>query len=331
MARKPAAGGSSGKSPRGLDQRAAQLRALDPDAPDALAKLRAALREPAGFLVATAAKLVEEHRLEPLVPELAPAFERLCDDAAKRDPACRGKLAIARALHGLDHWDDRVFVAGLRHEQLEGWGREDTAADLRGVCGIAHAHFGRPDALDVLAALLADRERATRIAAAQALGDAGRPDATALLRFKILLGDAEPAVLAACFEAMFSLARDASFDFVVAQLAAHDERAEVAALALGGTRDAAAVEPLTRWCVGASPEQRHRIAFLALALLRAEPATEHLLDAIRAHGRRDAVAAAQALATFKDDPSLLARIRAAAAEQRDPDARAEIVALLDGA
>ncbi|HEX3481944.1 MAG TPA: hypothetical protein VHT91_43320 [Kofleriaceae bacterium] len=313
---------------RTIEQRVAELRELDAAAPGSLDKLRAALRGTSGFLIAAAARRIEDDRLEALVPELAPAFERLREDAVKRDPGCRGKLAIARALHALDHWEDRVFVAGLSHEQREGWAQEDTAAELRGVCGLAHAHFARADALDVVAALLADRERTTRIAAAQALGDAGRPDATALLRFKLRVGDDEPAVLSACCEALFALARDASYDFVVKLLAAHDERAEVAALALGGARFAAAFEPIAAWCVGASLEQRHRIGYLALALLRAEPATAYLLDAIRTHGRRDAVAAARALATFRDDAALVEQIHAATGEQRDPAARDEIAELL---
>jgi len=313
---------------RTLQQRVAELRELDVAAPASQGKLRAAVQSSTGFVVAAAADLVAEHRLESLVPELAPAYERLCDDPVKRDPACRGKLAIVRALHTLDHWDDRVFVAGLCHVQKEGWAQEDTAGELRGLCGLAHAHFARADALDVLADLLGDRERTARIAAAQALGDAGRPDATALLRFKVLAGDPEPAVLAACLEALFSLARDASYPFAVRLLAGHDERAEVAALALGGARMAAAFEPIASWCIGATPEQRHRIGYLALALLRTEPATDYLLDAIRSHGRLDAIAAARALATFKDDAALVERIRAAAAEQRDKLARAEINAEL---
>jgi hypothetical protein len=194
--------------------------------------------------------------------------------------------------------------------------------------GRAHAHFGRPDALDVLAGPLADSQRTTRIAAARALGDAGRPDATALLRFKVLLGNEEPAVLSACFEALFALARDASYDFVVARLSEHDDRAEVAALALGGARFADAFAPLSAWCVGATAEQRHRIGYLALALLCAEPATAYFVDAIASRGRRDAAPAARALATFKDDPGLADRIRAAAEQQRDAAARAEIAELL---
>src|SRR5215813_5588674 len=145
------------KTARTIEQQVAELRDLDAAAPGSLDQLRTALRGTSGFLVATAAKRVEDDRLEALVPELAPAFERLCEDAVKRDPGCRGKMAIARALHALDHWDDRVFVAGLFHEQREGWGQEDTAAELRGVCGLAHAHFARGDGLDVLAGLLADR------------------------------------------------------------------------------------------------------------------------------------------------------------------------------
>jgi hypothetical protein len=315
--------------PRTLQQRAAELRALDLSAPASHTKLRAALQSTAGFLVAAAAKLVEDHRLEPLVPELILAFERLCDDPTKRDPGCRGKLAIGRALHALDHWDDRVFVAGLSYVQPEGWGAEDTAAELRGLCGLAHAHFARGDALEVLAALLADPQRATRLAAAQAFGDAGRPDATAVLRFKLLIGDDEPQVLSAAIESLFSLAREASYEFVVRLLRGHGERAEVAALALGSARFAAAFDALTAWCIGASLEQRHRIGYLALALLRTDPATDYLLDAIRSHGRADAVAAARALATFKDDAAIAERVRAAAQGHKDPAARREITDLFE--
>jgi hypothetical protein len=318
---------------RSLQQRVAELRALDVRDAAALGKLRAALQSPTGFVVAAAAAIVEDHRLEPLVGELAPAFERLCEDGVKRDPGCRGKFAIAHALHALDHWEDRVFVAGLRYVQREGWSErgepDDMAAGLRGACGMAHAHFARGDALDVLAALLGDPEQATRVAAAQAIGDTGRPDATALLRFKLLVGDKEPQVASACIESLFALARDGSYDFVVGLLAGHDERAEVAALALGSARFAQAFEPLTAWCTGARPEQRHVVGYLALALLRSEPATGYLLEAIRSHGAADALAAARALATFKEDASVAERVRAAAEQQKAPATRREIAALFD--
>jgi HEAT repeat protein len=199
------------KKTRRIEDRLAALRALDPGAPAAHGELRDALRSANGILIAAAARLVAEHRLEALVPELAAAFEELREDAVQRDPGCRGKIAIARALHELDHWDDRVLVAGLTIEQKEGWGtQDDMAAELRGVCGLAHAHFGRSDALDVLADLLADPERTARIAAAQGLGEAGHPDAAALLRYKVRIGDPEPEVLTACVESLLPLARPAS-------------------------------------------------------------------------------------------------------------------------
>lgn len=289
-----------------------------------MAQVRDAIDSSSGFVVAAAATLVEQHRLEALVPALVSAFARLCDQAVKRDPGCRGKVAIARTLHTLDQWEEGVFVAGLRYVQEEGWGREDTAAELRGVCGLAHAHFGRPDALDVLATLLADRERVARIAAAQAVGDTGRIDATALLRFKLLTGDTEPQVLSACLESLFALAREASYPFVLGMLGEHDDRAEVAALALGGARFPDAVEPLINWCIGAAAEQRYRIGYLALALLRTDAATDYLLDAIRSRGAADALAAANALATFKEDAAVAEQARAAAREHKDAATRAEI-------
>jgi hypothetical protein len=314
---------------RTLQQRAADLKALDPSKPASLDKYRAAAQSTTGFLVAAVAAVAGEHRLDALVPELVLAFDRLCDDGAKRDPACRGKLAIARALHDLDHWDDKVFVAGLSYEQKEGWGAEDTAVELRGVCGLAHAHFGRADALDVLADLLHDPQRTVRIAAAQGLGDAGRPDATALLRFKVMLGDAEGEVLAACLESMMSLARASACELARKLLRGHDERAEVAALALGGAREADAFEALVSWCIGAPTEQRYRVGYLALALLRSDRANAHLLDAIRHHGKHDALAAARALATFRDDPGLADQAREAAQQHKDRATRDELVSLFD--
>ena len=93
------------------------------------------------------------------------------------------------------------------------------------------------------------------------------------------------AVLAACCESLLHLGD--AFDFCVRLLAPHDERAEVAALALAGRRDARAAEPLIAWCAECGPEQRRR---------GDEP---------------DANAARAALEIFKDDPALMRRLREA--------------------
>jgi hypothetical protein len=307
---------------RSIEQWLSAVRALT--TPDELRATLALDRPAAGIVIAAVAKRIVELGQDALAPDLADAFTRLPD--AKRDPGSRGKIAIARALHELDHWDDRVFVTGLSIVQHESG--DDTAAELRGVCGLAHAHFARADALDVLPQLLADEARITRIAAAQALGDSGRPDATALLRYKLLHNSDDPEVLAACCESLLALARDTSITFLVSLLARHDLRAESAALALGGARATDAVEPLARWCDGCRPEQRHRIGYLALALLRSDDANAHLVDAMRTRARADAVAAARALATFKADPAIDRLLRDTIAALEDKVARREIEAIL---
>jgi hypothetical protein len=283
-----------------VEQKLAALARLEAGDAGAQARVVEALRGEIGIVVAAAARLVAAWQLDAVAAELAPAFERLLELPLKRDPGCRGKIALVKALHALDRWDDRVFVAGLSHVQHEGplgaGGRDDTAAELRGLCGIVHAQHGRADALDVLATLLADPEHRTRTGAARGLGDSGRLEATALLRFKLLIGDDEPDVLTACAESLLSLAREASTDFLVGLLAQHDDRAEVVALALGGARVAAALAPLTAWCVGAAPEQRHRVGYLAIALLRSDAGNAYLLDAVGGNARADALAAARALA-----------------------------------
>lgn len=317
-----------------IEHQIAAVRALDLADPSSLAKLRTALKG-IGLVVAVAAEKLAEALNHDLVPELVEAFERLCTDGAKRDPQCRGKIAIVRALHALDVWEDGVFVRGLTVVQREGWGTpgnpaEDSAAALRGMCGVVHAQHARRDALEVLADLLHDPERATRVQAATGLGDAGRPDAAALLRYKIVEGDAESEVLSACFESLFALTREPAIAFAVRCLGTHDETAEVAALALGGARVVEAIDPLIEWSARARGPQRYAIGYLALAMIRNDRATEHLLEIVRSEGKADAVGAAKALATFKHDHGLVEQLRDAAKAQQDALARREIAALLDG-
>lgn len=311
---------------RSLEDKLARVGAPDAEA----GELRDALRSKTGVLVGAAAKQVAARTLDALYDELAPSFVRLCERGVERDPGCRGKIAIARALHQLDRWEDEVFIRGVTYVQEEPvWGgREDTAAELRGACGMAYAHAGRSDSLDVLADLLADRERMARAAAAQALGDTGRPDASALLRFKARTGDSEPAVMNACFGSLLALAPKTSVDYVAAFLDGDDERAEAAALALGESRIAAAAPILIAWCERVMGDRRERVAYLALALLRDEGANAALLERVATGGRKDAIAALRALATFKADPRLVERMRAAVKRHRDGATRKALVEAL---
>lgn len=136
-------------------------------------------------------------------------------------------------------------------------------------------------------------------------------------------------MLSEAIESLLSLDRDGQLAFVLGLLASHGEAAEAAALALGGARIAAAFEPLRAWCMGASPEQRRRVGYLALALLRSDAANAYLLDLVGAAGKADAVAAANALATFKADAALAGALAAAGKANKDPAVRRDVAALLE--
>jgi hypothetical protein len=312
---------------RRLEQRLEQIHAIasDPTADGAAAVLRDALRSKSGILIAAAAPVVAQAELEPLVAELPDAFARMLERPVERDPQCRGKVAIARALHQLSRWEEGVFARGVRHVQREATpsGYEDTAAELRGVCGIVFAQFGRGDALEVLAELLADPERNARAGAAQGLGDSGRPDAGPLLRFKALVGDSEPIVMSACLSSLLAIEGDGALEFVARFLDGAEETAELAALALGESRRAAAFPILRTFCDDSTASMREQVGYLALTLLRLDAATDHLIDVIRGDDAREAIAAARALATFRDDPALADRALEAAAANPDASVAAE--------
>lgn len=271
-----------------------------------IAEVKAALQKAfarkgavAGVVAAEAAKLVEEHGLVDETPMLVAAFTKL--GKPKRDPGCRGRIAIVAALHTLDHWAPEVFEAGLRVVQIEGDPRfpgNDSGALVRGACAQAHAHFNRPDALDVCGEMLADREVAARVGAARGLGDSGHIDATAVLHYKLALASDDGEVLAACHDSLFVLHRGNAISFAIRQLALADERGDAAALALGSNRAIDARDDLIAWC-RRDPRRRQAVGYLALALLRDDAANAELERAIREGSVQDAEAAKSALATFR--------------------------------
>lgn len=280
--------------------------------------LRAALGDRSNVVVASAAEVIAERAVDGAGDALADAFARFLDRPVQRDPGCRAKTAVARALHALDEPRDDVFTAGVRWVQLEPvWGgSEDTAAELRGVCGVALAHMAHPEAACYLAALLADPQRMARAAAAQGLGDLPGREGVPLLRYKAIVGDADPEVMVACFGSLLALAPDESLPFVASFLAG--DAAESAALALGESRLEPAFPVLVEWLEAEPRAERRRVAFVALSLLRREPAVDYLLDVIRSRKRplADAELAVRALAAFRHDDALRARVWAAVRSRR---------------
>ena len=149
-------------------------------------QLRKALKDRNNYVVARAASVCADLRLDDLIPDLVIAFERFFADPIKSDPQCLGKSAIAAALRSLGHHGADAYLRGIAHVQLEpAWGgRADTAALLRGTCALALSECPIDD-LEILTHLvdvLADADRGVRADAARAIEQVNRPDGALLLR-----------------------------------------------------------------------------------------------------------------------------------------------------
>lgn len=255
-----------------------------------------------------------------VAPELVDAFRRLikAGDAVKQDPGCVAKVAIAKALVELDDGAAEVYFAGARCVQLEpGWGEaKDTSAELRGICAIGLARMGHPEALLEVVRLLNDREPETRIGAIRGLADSGKPEAELVLRYKADCGDKRPEVVGECFAALLRLGPPTRAIPFVAEFMEHGN--EEAAVALGESRLAEAW-PALREAFGRSSIQS--AILLAMALLRHDDAIAFLFDRAENERERVAAVAIEALASYRGDPALRARMEQLVAKRNVPALR----------
>lgn len=286
----------------------------------ARALLTKTLRGKNGYLVGLVCDALDDADAE-LLSLLPAAFAVLQEDPLKRDPGCRGQTAIAKALDRAEIRSEAVFLAGVRHVQLEPvWGgRADTAAELRGVCGMALVHARHERAMIEVAELLADPEVRARVAAARALAASGdRTVAEPLLRLRIAAGEADAEVIGECFTALLELAREGAIDFVARFLAHRDDAlAEAAALALGGSRLKPAFAVLRDASESLVGGASRRVRLLAIALLRDDEAWTWLLAIVEDESIAAATDAIHALAAFRHDTELCTRLRAAIARRGD--------------
>jgi HEAT repeat protein len=238
----------------------------------------------------------------------------------KRDPGCKAKQAIVRALVTLECQDLDFFRAGLLYRQLEpAWGRPtDTATDIRCSCamGLAAAAPGR--AVAELTGLLTDTEALVRIGAARAISCGNPLEAEAVLRFKVQIGDAEPEVIGECFSALLIIEPEHSLPFVAGYLRHEDEaRREFAALALGESRHPQALTLLRDAWDDAVGSGTRGALIRAAALHRSEPAFDWLLDIIATGSSAHAQAAVDALSVYERNTRLIEQIQAAQARRSD--------------
>ncbi|HTC43926.1 MAG TPA: hypothetical protein VK696_02650 [Steroidobacteraceae bacterium] len=299
------------------------LNALDPITPRSalIEALKKALTDRHFMVVARAAILSAEKLLHELIPDLKSAYARFVHDPVKRDPLCKAKNAITRALVTLECADIGFYQAGILYRQLEPvWGgRADTATDIRSSCAMGLAASGHVRAVAELTGLLADPEVEVRCGAVRAICCGNPFEAEAVLRLKIQVGDVEPQVIGECFGALLAIAPEHSLPFVAAYLKQKDESLrEYAALALGESRRPEAFKPLhDAWDELVSPEARGAL-IRAAALHRSESAFEWLLAIIERETGKLATAAVDALAVYERNTKLIEQVKAAKARRKDP-------------
>lgn len=301
----------------------AELRAElqeDPTSAQAIDELRQMLKSKFSVAVAQVSKLVSDHEITPLIPDLVAAFDRFFIKPVDIDPNCHAKAGIADALYRLGHSDAAVFLKGIRHVQLEPiWGgKVDTAPKLRSSCAMGLVRMNYANVLTELADLLADPEIAARIAAAKAIAYNQDPNGIPLLRLRIQVGD-EPPVLSECFAALLQLAPEQSLDFVASFLdAPQPQTQELVALLLGETRLPKTFEILRQWWERTPEASLRRTGLLAIATLRQDQPLEFLLLLIGTGTRKDAQDAIAALSIYREEHTLWQRVYEAVEQRGDP-------------
>lgn len=285
----------------------------DPVSDPAVEILRKALGSRSSFVVARAAGIVAEWDLTQFGPEMAASFERFMIDPLRRDPTCAAKRALAEAGVRTGSLDEATYLAGLSYRQLEPvyGGQEDTAAALRATCALGLARLGYADIMRELAQLLADTELDARLGAVQAIPYVTQAGGLPLLWYKTLIGDEEPVVVGACFNALLTLSPQEAVSFVGDYVFSENlPVAESAALALGESRLQEALPLLIAgWEQAAEPSVRRTI-LLALSLLRSDAAVDYVMSVLEQGSRADRQAALDALELYRHDERVWRRVEA---------------------
>jgi HEAT repeat protein len=304
-------------SKQAFDKKIEALEALraSPASPSTVEQLRRALKDRNNYLASKAATLAGELGLQVLVPDLLAAFDRFFADAAKSDPQCWAKNAIAKALKDLGHNDPAVFIRGMKHFQLEPvWGgRADSAATLRAACALAlvECPLDRVEILTHLVDLLADPEKVVRVDATRAVAQFSGPDSRLLLRLKALGGDPDPEVTGQCFACLLDLSPRDYIPFVGRFLVGNDSDLRLEAIsALGGCHDPEAVDILKEsWERNVDPEVKRAI-LLSLGASRQPAAVEFLLSVLDEARLEEAATCVTALATGRFREEVRERVAA---------------------
>jgi hypothetical protein len=259
------------------------LRDVSPEAAEP--ELVKALKLRNNLLVSKAAAITLHHQLTRLTPDLVAAFPRFLENSTKSDPQCWAKNALAKTLAGFEYQEPELFLAGMRHIQLEPvWGGSaDTAGTLRGTCALALVQCRELNShrvLTYLTPLLADKELSVRVNAVRAVEQVGTDSAALLLRLRAELASDDAALLGACYSGVLALEGPAAIPWAAQFLPPEDDPAGEAAMAIAQTHTPEAFQVL-RTAFAKARDPWFRTAVLsAIALTRQQEASDWLLDLI---------------------------------------------------
>jgi HEAT repeat protein len=166
--------------------------------------------------------------------------------------------------------------------------------------------------------LLADKEAATRVRAAQALGMWRGAEAAAVLRLKAHVGDEAAEVLGEVCASLLRHDARGQLDFVARFLNHGDAGVvEAAALALGESRQGEALGPLIAAWERLGREPMRTSILMAIALLRREESLAWLLARVADARPATALEMLEALRIFRGDEKIVARIAEAARGRKE--------------
>ena len=313
---------STASASRGFDKELAELEALSEAIKsgaslnvETIERLRRALAHRNNFLVGKAAKLVADAELFALLPDALAAFDRFFVDAAKTDPKCWAKNALAKTLVKLEHRQKDAYLRGLRHHQLEAsWGPPvDSAAALRATC--AHALVDCPgisdaDLLTILLEPLTDQDKTVRMEAARAIAQVGGVSAALILRLRALLGNDEPEVLGAVYSSLLAVEGTQAIPLVATALKEGGDLAAEAAFALADMRAPEALAALVERLRAGADAWFTAVLLSAIALTRLPEALDFLIGII-ASDAREAPQAIEAIGRAAPNAEVRARVQQA--------------------
>jgi len=297
---------AKGRGVSALYDRLAALRREGPT-PEARAVVAEGIANRSSVIVEKAAGLAAEFKFTDLCGEISEAFARFMRDPNYEDRGCGAKTALARAAVDLKCAAESLFLTGIRH--FEGGGGFDPAVELRQLCALGLVQIRHPEVMNELVRLLVDPIVQARIGAVRALAQTGREEAALVLRLKVLTGDLEADVISEAFLALMELSAERQIDFVANYLSSTDEQIHAgAALAIGAARRPKAFDVLREW-FDRNREQKQPAVLLAMATCRIPAAIDYLLGLVKSE--RFGVDAVTALALYKHDQALAARVRVA--------------------